>query len=364
MSTPSRRGRPRSIIPSYRLHKASGQAVVTIRGQTHYLGRFDSPESRRKYGELLVVLASESSSLPPVGQAAKDEDGISIAELCVDYLSYAETHYVKNGRQTDEVDCYKSLMRILKKAHGFTPLRDFGPNCLRAVREEMIELGWTRGYINRQVNRLRHMVKWAVGRDLVVPSLLERLQAVEYLLVGRSRAKEGRPRRKVSDAEIEAVKAKIRSQKAKDLIDLQLLTAARPGELLAMTTETLDRSQAVWTFDLKEHKTEGFGKQRTLVFGPKSQSILGRYLRPDAPKDRLFQIALNTYEGIVRGACDRAQVSRFVPHELRHTGGSRYHDELGFEAARAMLGHSQPSMTAHYTDHLHDKAVASAAVLG
>src|SRR5262245_39738028 len=32
--------------PSYRLHKATGQAVVTLDDRDHYLGRYDSAESR------------------------------------------------------------------------------------------------------------------------------------------------------------------------------------------------------------------------------------------------------------------------------------------------------------------------------
>lgn len=32
----------RERIPSYRLHKASGQAVVTLDGRDHYLGVHDS----------------------------------------------------------------------------------------------------------------------------------------------------------------------------------------------------------------------------------------------------------------------------------------------------------------------------------
>ena len=36
-------------VPSYRLHKASGQAVVTLNGRDFYLGRYNSPESRTEY---------------------------------------------------------------------------------------------------------------------------------------------------------------------------------------------------------------------------------------------------------------------------------------------------------------------------
>jgi hypothetical protein len=34
-----------SRIPKYRCHKPSGQAVVTLDGYDHYLGRWDNPES-------------------------------------------------------------------------------------------------------------------------------------------------------------------------------------------------------------------------------------------------------------------------------------------------------------------------------
>jgi hypothetical protein len=49
-------------IPSYRLHKASGQAIVTLSGRDYYLGGHGSPESRKKYNRLLAeYLASDKS---------------------------------------------------------------------------------------------------------------------------------------------------------------------------------------------------------------------------------------------------------------------------------------------------------------
>ena len=35
--------------PSYRLHKASSQAIVTLNGEDVYLGPYGSKESRQKY---------------------------------------------------------------------------------------------------------------------------------------------------------------------------------------------------------------------------------------------------------------------------------------------------------------------------
>ena len=44
--------------PSYRLHKTSGRAVVTIDGREIYLGKYGSAESRERYGRLIAENAS------------------------------------------------------------------------------------------------------------------------------------------------------------------------------------------------------------------------------------------------------------------------------------------------------------------
>ena len=44
-------------VPRYRLHKASGRGVVTLRGRAIYLpGTFDSTESRAAYRKVIVDL--------------------------------------------------------------------------------------------------------------------------------------------------------------------------------------------------------------------------------------------------------------------------------------------------------------------
>ena len=48
-----KRGRSTSA-PSYRLHKATGQARVTINGKTHYLGKYGTEESEQRYKQALA----------------------------------------------------------------------------------------------------------------------------------------------------------------------------------------------------------------------------------------------------------------------------------------------------------------------
>ena len=41
-------------VPKYRLHKQSGQAIVTIGDRDHLLGKRNSPGSRQKYNQLIA----------------------------------------------------------------------------------------------------------------------------------------------------------------------------------------------------------------------------------------------------------------------------------------------------------------------
>ena len=59
----------RNRIPAYRLHKQSGQAIVTLsdgfsRRRDILLGRYGSSESRKEYARVLTEWESNSRRLP------------------------------------------------------------------------------------------------------------------------------------------------------------------------------------------------------------------------------------------------------------------------------------------------------------
>ena len=58
-------------VPSYRLHKPSGQARVIIDGEHIYLGPYGSPESHERYARLIAERAAsaERRQSPPERQA-------------------------------------------------------------------------------------------------------------------------------------------------------------------------------------------------------------------------------------------------------------------------------------------------------
>lgn len=90
MSTPKHaskgrgRGRPRRDFPSYRLHKASGQAIVTLNGHDVYLGHYDTPESRQAYDRAIAEW------LVGGREPKADGDGMTVGELVPAYMEWAE----------------------------------------------------------------------------------------------------------------------------------------------------------------------------------------------------------------------------------------------------------------------------------
>ena len=174
-------------FPSYRLHKPSGRAVVTIAGKVVYLGKFGSPESRAEYTQRVMAEWTDASS-PRNASAPDAGPSLAVSELMVAYWRHVEAYYVKDGMPTSEVETIRYALRPLRKLYGTTPAAEFGPAALKTVRQAMIEQGWCRGYINKQVIRVRRMFAWGVENELVPVAVHQALATVAGLARGRSAA--------------------------------------------------------------------------------------------------------------------------------------------------------------------------------
>lgn len=197
---------------------------------------------------------------------------------------------------------------------------------------------------------------------MVEPVILERLKAVAPLKAGKTDAVDDPAWEAVPMVNIEAVKQRVKQQ-TRDLIDLLLLSGARPGEIIGLKTSDIDRSGPVWVAILSDHKTAHLGKTRKIFFGPKAQLILNRYLKAN-PAARLFTASRNSFYQCVTEACDRAEVPRWSPHWLRHNAATEVRDAFGLEHAQAVAGHSSPNMTARYSTKMDRLAAEVVAKLG
>jgi hypothetical protein len=65
-----------SRVPGYRLHKASGRAIVKLGGKVHYLGKHGSRTSKLEYARLIARWSVGRGEHPHAGR-----DDITIVEL-------------------------------------------------------------------------------------------------------------------------------------------------------------------------------------------------------------------------------------------------------------------------------------------
>ena len=126
-------GRPRKV-PSYCLHKASGQAYVTLNSREHYLGKYGSQESHEKYARLIAEHCpyAQSALVTPPSAATIDELVLRF------WTERVVTYYVRDGEPTERQFHIRLALRPLCDLYGSIPAAEFSPRKLKAVRDKII----------------------------------------------------------------------------------------------------------------------------------------------------------------------------------------------------------------------------------
>ncbi|MCH8969852.1 MAG: site-specific integrase [Planctomycetes bacterium] len=207
------------------------------------------------------------------------------------------------------------------------------------------------------------------------------------------------------------------------LVELQRLTAARPGELVIMRLIDIDMTGRVWTYTPQTHKNSYRSQQRTIYVGPRAQEVVRPFLsgRPveafmfspaEAEVERRAAIhasretplsygnrpgtnckrrpskqpgdcyTTDSYRRAIIYGCDRAfpppddirddpavvkqwrKEHRWHPHQLRHSAATMLRKEFGLEAAQLLLGHVHADVTQVYAEVNHTKALEVAEKIG
>jgi integrase len=368
--------------PKYRLHRPSGLAVVSLGGRDRYLGPYGTPESRAEYDRLIAewLLTGRKAAHAP----GNSPDDLTVSELCLKYLEWANGYYVKAGETTSEVENIKRAIRKLRQLYGHTAARNFGPLALKAVRNQWIADGLTRSGCNRLTAVVKRIFRWATEQEFIPPSVHHGLAAVSGLRKGRSEAPDNAPVGPVPNDVLTATLAHL-SPMLRAMVEVQLQTGMRPGEILQLHGSDLDMGGPVWVYRPRRHKTEHTGRDRVVFIGPKAQSLLKPWLRPN-PDEYVFGPRQNReairaaraqsqpgkktrkrrtlkdhysrqyYFLVIRRACKKAQVEPWSPNRLRHSAATLIRSKYGIDAARTILGHTSPSTTLVYAERDLDQA--------
>jgi integrase len=385
---------PRNPVPSYRLHRPSGRAVVTVRTpeggrRDVYLGPYGSPESRAEYERVLAQLRAAATT---AAGGPRRDPGLTVNELLLAFWEFARGHYRRpDGTATNELNNYRQALRPVRTLYGHTPAAEFGPLALKTVRRRMVDAGLCRRVVNALVGRVRRAWKWAASEELVPVAVYQSLATVGGLQHGRSGVRDPEPVGPVDAALVEATLPHL-GRHVRGLVEFQRLTGCRPQDATNLRGDRIDRSGPVWVFRPDAHKTRWRGKVREVFIGPKAQELIapwllaagGGYLfsprrqvedhhaargaarktptypshrrrvvggRKSSPKVRPGEkYTTASYGRAVARACLGAGVPHWHPNQLRHAYATEVRRRFGLEAAQVLLGHARADVTQVYAE--------------
>lgn len=392
-------------IPAYRRRIIRGRkiAIVTLydvntrRRRDVWLGEYGSPESHAKYVRTLAKWEENGHLLPDCRPPIRPAAGPTVTQVVAEYWSAIGSCNYSPGH----VAMIRTTLRRWREHYGQLPAAEITPAMLRdwraAVAREASPL-----IAQRSTAVVLAMCRWAVSYDLMPINVYQRLKTIEPLR--RSRKKT------IGPAPMEAVNA-VRdhvSAQVRAMIDLQLLTGMRPGEVCQIRPcdITMSANDNVWYYRPETHKTAHHGHERIVYLGPQAQMVLRPFLtgrattaycfsaaeamatlraarhaarktplscgnrpgmsRKTEPQRRPSERYIRTsYTRAITRACAQAGVPHWHPHQLRHNYATEVRKRYGLEAARILLGHCSALVTeAVYAERDQQAAMRIAAEIG
>lgn len=356
--------RPFPVYPKKGL-KYGGGARIKIAGKQFYLGKHGSPESFREYERLRLEHAKGGT----VQKLRELTNTLTIEQLVAEYLRNEP-----RGVTNKEVQRVARACTPMLRLYGTTAAEDFRTNRLRAVQEAMIDGSWRneddklrgklwrRKYINKSIERIIRVFKWAESRELIVMGTTEHLKTLSPLKLTDKRVKNSPPR-EPCDWETQVKPClPFMSPVIRAMVQVQYWAGMRPSEICAMRRFEIDQNgpDGVWLYRPTFHKSEWRGHSLVKALGPKSQEVLAPWLMAAEPEGYIFppekrrnaapRYLENGYAQAIRRAVKLAGVVSWYPYQLRHAAGHAAELAGGLTGAAAFLGHHSLETTKTYTD--------------
>lgn len=367
-------------VPKLSYHKATRRFFIWANRKRVYLGRGADPakpslEIEAAYREALCRVLGDESPRPDLVP-----ETLTIAELAAQYLEHAQRVYGPG-----ELRAIGPPLKHLARCCGVVEALKFGPRKLADFQQYLVDLGHCRQGINKTVQTVRRLFKWAVSRELLPAASLQALACLEPLRFGRTSAPEAPERPPVADDHIRAVLPYL-GPRVGAMVSLQRLTGMRPSEVCRLSMEEIDRSTPKrWVYAPTRHKNLHRGKKRLVPIIGKALEILLPWVRADgkplfSPLEEVAERAVGmrerrktkvqpsqmnrgkddrqrppgdqydtrSYGKAIQRACIKAGIPAWSPNALRKTRAQEVADLLGIDAARALLGHASKEVTERF----------------
>lgn len=319
--------RPKNTIPTLRKHSTSGNAMVQWEGKVYYLGVFGSVEAVESYQSICSNITLHGVAV------VESKTLLSVKKLATEFLNNLSKNFSPTSQEP--IPIRRSVLQMVE-FQGETDAAKYTPARFIALRQHWIERGLSVSTINKYHNYILQFFQWAAIMDYLNPSIWHALKAVPKLKPLRSPAKDPKKVEPVDRKYVDAIQPLV-SNTVWNIIQMQLFTGMRSGEVLSMTLRQITDN----VYFPQQHKNKWRGHARTIYLGPKARALLDGLISGLDPDQLIFAGYTNeSYGRAIKRACIKAGVPHWHPHQLRHLAGTEVRDRLGLDAAQAFLGHA------------------------
>lgn len=370
---------PRRGKDYVRLYLAPGEPVELC------LGPSGSDLAKSEYARILAEAGTRAGHTHRVPRT----QAVKVAELVKAYIDQLGQHPRQQWR-------IRKAFEPVIQLYAHTPADRFGPIALDACRRTLVEKGYCRRLVNQMTDCVRWGFRWAASKELVPAAQVD---ALYQLIPLRERDFPRSDPPAIEPVPEDLVRHTLRVLPAtlRDMVEVQLLTGMRPGEVCSLRGGEINRAWLVaegvpiWLYEMGSHKNEWRGLKRWIPLGPRAQRVLQPYLDRRGPMAPVFSAAealvekalalgrkprprtglravrdhfdTQSYGKRILEICDAFLIPRWAPNQIRHRAGTDVETAFGREDARCFLGHSSPSTTAIYAEQV-ERAARVAARIG
>lgn len=344
--------------------------------ETKSLGDYGSPESYAEHARWVAEWRQAWQVDPAGTPRAVAGPVLTVDDLIARYW-VAQQELRGNSPELTNI---AAALRPVQRLYGRTQLREFGPRALKAVVRAMADGswmndedkakwaqrgkrtdGWCRRFLNRNLGRVKACWKWAESEELVAAGVYQSLLTVPGVSADTPGVRVTADILPIPEDRLQAILEQL-APIPRTMVQVQLLTGMRPGELLRLTPGSLSRGDQVeiapghalatrglWAWLPAKHKTAGKKKKRLILFGRQAQELLTPFLFGPADQ-RIFKYGRSSYNQAFGRACERAFPGEptYHVHQCRHNAATRLVQQFGWEVAKIILGHSDVRTTAIY----------------
>src|SRR5579862_2504514 len=234
------------------------------RTESKSLGYYGSPESYAEHARLVAEWRAAWQADADGETRVRSGPVLTVDDLIFRYWQYEESQRIEeDGKPKRELLAIKHALRPLQRLYGHVLVRDFGPKSLKVVVRAMADGswmtdadrahwakrgrradGWCRKRCNRNLWRLKAVFKWAESEELVPPGTHNSMLTVPGFTEGARGVRETNDVLPVPETRLKAILEQL-PPIPKIMVQVQLLTGMRPGELVRLTPGSLSRGDSV-----------------------------------------------------------------------------------------------------------------------